>query len=45
MPAWFSDASSRASRSKREIRSLSFAKAGGRTLTATSRPSLSSRAR
>ena len=45
MPGWLSEASSFASRSKRARRSGSAAKASGRTLRATSRPSFVSVAR
>src|SRR5262249_49363770 len=45
MLGWFSDASSFASRSNRASRSTSFANSSGRTLMATSRSSLRSRAR
>ena len=41
---WFSEASSLASRSNRARRFLSFEKSSGRTLIATLRPSLLSRA-
>ena len=45
MPEWFSEARSRASRSKRPMRSTSAAKAFGSSLSATSRPSRVSVAR
>ncbi len=45
MFGWFSDASTLASRSKRARRSASAAKASGKTLMATSRSSVVSRAR
>ena len=45
MLGWFSDASTRASRSKRDSRSTSFATDVGNTLIATSRRSFVSRAR
>ena len=45
MFGWLSDASERASRSKRASRSASPATASGRTLIATSRPSFGSLAR
>jgi hypothetical protein len=45
MLGWFSEARTRASRSKRARRSGSCAKPSGRTLSATARPSLVSVAR
>jgi hypothetical protein len=45
MLGWFSEARTRASRSKRTVRSGSAANMSGRTLSATSRPSDTSRAR